>query len=157
MMSVPMFGMVVATTAAVIWARMGFCVRVRCGDVRRMIMSMAAATASVLMIVLVSMPMAVSMIMAAALMHIQPVRAECTRDRGHRTAKAPDSFRKAVIGQHVERVSRSLGLCMGAASQQCSAQQSHRVFRPDFQHELMGGADQHQAAVVELQGIAFIA
>lgn len=108
------------------------------------------------MMVGVGMVVIMTVIMAATVMHCGALRAEGALNWRYRAAKATDGFSEGVVRQNVERVRLRLGDGVGAAGQQRRAQQTHRIFRPDFQHPLHGGADQHQGAVFKLEGVAVV-
>lgn len=131
-----------------------------------MVVMAAAATMAVLMlvaVVVVIMPMPMPMVMVmmvamivAAVMGDGAVGAEGALHRRHRAAEAANCFGQRAVGQDVERVRLHLGQSMGGAGQQGGAQQPGRVFRPHFQHALAGGPHLHQAAILQLQGVAVI-
>lgn len=130
----------------------------------------AAAAMTVLMFVvmgvmrvIVRMAMSVTMIVmmmavivSAAVMRRDAVGAERALRRRHRAAEAADRFGQRAIGENVERVRICLRCGVGAAGHQGGAQQSRRIFRPHFQHPFGRGPHLHQAAVLQLQGVAVV-
>lgn len=109
------------------------------------IMSVAGVMMAVIMMV---------MMVAAAVVHGQPLRAERPLHRRDGAAEAADGFGQGVVSLQVEGVGGGLGPGVGAAGQQRGAQQPRRIFGAHLQHALGGGAHQHEAAVLQFQGVA---
>ena len=98
----------------------------------------------------------VRMVIVAALAMVvgRPLGFEGAGHRGGGAALAANELGGAA--GHVESVGGDLGRHVAAAELPGKAQQPDRVLGPDLEERLAGGADRHEAAVLQAEGVAIL-
>lgn len=81
---------------------------------------------------------------------------ERPRHLAHGAALAADHLGEGMVVLDIDRLGGELGRRMAAADMPGDAHQAQRVLGPDLDQVLGRGADQHQAAILELHRIAIV-